>query len=292
MNKDVILTELQIDEIKKAADKERRKFGIIEAPIAGDLFMLIEQEGIAICQYPFPTSKKSHMDANITRFETGSDQMIFIGLNTAIYYDEQLFALAHELYHYITKTGKAYETDMDEEDQRTEKMADRFAAELLLPSEVLNHMVMAQFKTSCLKKVTNLRLLRFIARLQSEWWLPYRALVLRLNEEKYITNEQVDTLFKIDDRDKESIYGKIFYSIAPDSYTKLNAITRRTDVSNWVLETFIMNFEDGSLTEDEFVRLLDLFGRQPDDFGFDLTVDDSDLDELNELFEGGDADES
>lgn len=123
--------------------------------------------------------------------------MIFIGLNTAIYYDEQLFALAHELYHYITKTGKAYETDMDEEDKRTEKMADRFAAELLLPSETLNHMVMAQFKTSCLKKVTNLRLLRFIARLQSEWWLPYRALVLRLNEEKYITDEQVDALFKI-----------------------------------------------------------------------------------------------
>ena len=67
-------------------------------------------------------------------------------------------------------------------------LADRFAAELLLPSKTLNHMVIEQFKTSCLKKVTNLRLLRFIARLQSEWWLPYRALVLRLNEEKYITD--------------------------------------------------------------------------------------------------------
>ncbi|MFR8312614.1 MAG: ImmA/IrrE family metallo-endopeptidase [Ruminococcus sp.] len=30
---------------------------------------------------------------------------------------------------------------MDEEDKRTEKMADRFAAELLLPSEILNHMI-------------------------------------------------------------------------------------------------------------------------------------------------------
>ena len=291
MNKDIVLTELQIDEIKKTADKERRKFGIIDAPIAGDLFMLLEQEGIAICQYPFLTSEKSHTDANITRFETGSDQMIFIGLNTAIYHDEQIFALAHELYHYITQTGKAYETDMDEEDKRTEKMADRFAAELLLPSEILNHMIIEQFKTSCLKKVSDLRLLRFIARLQSEWWLPYRALVLRLNEEKYITDEQVDTLFGIDDRDKESIYGKIFFSIAPDCYTKLNTITRRTDVSNWVLEIFIMNFEDGSLTEDEFVKLLNLFGKRPDDFGFDLIVDDSDLDELNELFESGDIDE-
>ncbi|MFR8312613.1 MAG: hypothetical protein ACLVBP_09845 [Ruminococcus sp.] len=70
MNKDIVLTELQIDEIKKTADKERRKFGIIDAPIAGDLFMLLEQEGIAICQYPFLTSEKSHTDANITRFET------------------------------------------------------------------------------------------------------------------------------------------------------------------------------------------------------------------------------
>lgn len=41
MNKDIVLTELQIDEIKKTADKERRKFGIIDAPIAGDLFMLL-----------------------------------------------------------------------------------------------------------------------------------------------------------------------------------------------------------------------------------------------------------
>lgn len=64
-----------------------------------------------------------------------------------------------------------------------------------------------------------------------------------------------------------------------------------TDVSNWVLEIFIMNFEDGSLTEDEFVKLLNLFGKRPDDFGFDLIVDDSDLDELNELFESGDIDE-
>ena len=56
MNKDIVLTELQIDEIKKTADKERRKFGIIDAPIEGDLFMLLEQEGIAICQYPFLTS--------------------------------------------------------------------------------------------------------------------------------------------------------------------------------------------------------------------------------------------
>ena len=32
--------------------------------------------------------------------------MKFIGLNTAIYYDEQIIRLANELYHYMNKTGK------------------------------------------------------------------------------------------------------------------------------------------------------------------------------------------
>lgn len=292
MNNEIALTELQVDQIKEYADKERKKFGVIDVPIAGELFMLLEQEGIAICQYPFPTSKKSHTDANITRFESESGQMIFIGLNTAIYYDEQLFALAHELYHYITQTGKAYDADADEEDKLTEKKADRFAVEILLPSKVLKSRIIEQFETSQLKNVSNLRLLRFIARLQSEWWLPYRALVLRLCEEKYITDSQVEELFAIDDRDENSVYSKILCGISPDNYKKLNTITKRTDISAWVMETFIQNYEDGDMTDDEFASILKLFGKETDDFGFDLSVDAADVDELDELFEGGGVDES
>lgn len=253
--------------------------------------LLKQKEKIAICQYPFPTSKKSHTDANITRFESEFDQMVFIGLNTAIYYDEQLFALAHELYHYITQTGKAYDTDADEEDTLIEKKADRFAAEILLPSGVLNSRVIEQFATSKLDNVSELRLLRFIARLQSEWWLPYRAWVLRLYEEKHITEAQVEKLFAIDDRDKNSVYNKILCGISPDNYKKLNTITKRTDVSAWVMEIFIQNYEDGDMTDDEFVSILKLFGKEPGDFGFDLSVDAIDIDELDGLFEGGGVDE-
>lgn len=124
--------------------------------------------------------------------------------------------MAHELYHYITQTGKAYDTDA--KDKLIEKKADRFAAEILLPNGVLNSRVIEQFATSKLDNVSELRLLRFIARLQSEWWLPYRALVLRLYEEKHITDAQVENLFAIDDRDKNSVYSKILCGISPDNY--------------------------------------------------------------------------
>lgn len=293
MNKNVVLNDFEVEELQRLADEARKSFGIYgDVPIANDLFVLLEQKGIVICQYPFPTTKKSHTDANITRFELDENSLVFIGLNTAIYYDEQIFALAHELYHYITKTGKAYNSEIEYEDQLTEKKADRFAAELLLPSDVLHSTVVKQFKSTNLMGITELRLLRFIARLQNEWWLPYRSLVLRLHEEGYIDKSCANRLFEINDRDKNSVYGKIFFSLAPDCYEKLNTATKRTDISASVLEIFIQNYEDGSMTDDEFAELLKLFDKKPSDFGFDFNVEENDLNELQELFEGGDTDES
>ena len=82
---------------------------------------------------PFPKTEGSHTDAAITLFETDKGMVMFFGLNTSLYYDEQLFCLVHELYHYMTRTGMAYELDKEEEGSDIEYMADRFAAELLLP---------------------------------------------------------------------------------------------------------------------------------------------------------------
>ena len=187
MKREIVLTEEQINEIKKLADNTRKEFGIFgDVPVAKDIFTLLEKKNIILCQYPFQTEVKSHMDANITWFETKYGSITFIGLNTSLYYDEQIFALAHELYHFITKTGKAYEADEEDEDKLTEKKADRFAAELLLPGEALRSRVVSQFKSSDLSTVTELQLLRFIARLQEEWWLPYRSIVFRIWEEGYI----------------------------------------------------------------------------------------------------------
>lgn len=292
MNNEIVLSEKQIDEVKQLADETRKLFGVYgDVPIANDIFMLLEKKEIVLCQYPFHTKKESHLDANITWFETDYGPITFIGLNTSLYFDEQIFALAHELYHYITKSGKAY-TDIDEEDKVTEKKADRFAAELLLPREALHSRVISQFRSSNLDEVSDLRLLRFVARLQNEWWLPYHSLVLRLYEEGYIKQNMFDNLFAIDDRDSESRYSKIFASVAPDCYKILNEKTERTGISNQVLEEFIQNYEDGNMTDDEFVELLSMFGKSPVDLGFDLYVDDDDMSDLEELFEGGGADES
>lgn len=285
MKREIELTDGQIVEIKEMADNTRKEFGIFgDVPIAKDIFMLLEKKDIILCQYPFQTEEKSYMDANITWFETKYGSITFIGLNTSLYYDEQIFALAHELYHFMTKTGKAYEADEKDEDRLLEKKADRFAAELLLPKDALHARVIAQFRNPDLSLATELQLLRFIARLQEEWWLPYRSIVFRIWEEGYIGEDMFDSLFHIDARNPDGKYARIFSNMAQDCYRILNERTRCTEISSHVLELFIQNYEDGYVTDDDFVELLGLFDKSPEDFGFELSVDAEDMEELQELF--------
>lgn len=287
MNNEVVLTAMQISDIKDKAKEVRRLFGIDdEVPIAKEIFMLLEKRNIILCEYPFEASQGSHTDATLTRFEANGESLVFIGLNTSLYYDQQIFALAHELYHFITQTGKAY-TDEELENPLIEKMADRFAAELLLPATELERRVIKEFGKRSIDEARYLRTLRFIARLQSEWWMPYHAIVNRLHEEGYL-NEYFDKYYEIDDRKESSIYCRIFQAINQESYLTLNKRTNRKGVSSVALETIILNYEEGRMSDDEFAELLCLFGKTPEEFGYDLNTSAEDLEELNDLFEGGD----
>lgn len=202
----------------------------------------------------------------------------------------QIVALAHELYHFKTKTGKSYSED-ETENPLLEKMADRYAAELLLPRETLRSHVIAKFGKEKIDCALYLRTLRFVARLQCEWWLPYRAIINRLFEENYIDQSFYDRLYQIDARDSQSIYCKIFKALDPEKYDLLNNRTNQKGVSLSALETILLNYEDGLVPDDEFIDLLELFGKSPNDLGYEIGVSKEDLEELNDLFESGEQDE-
>ena len=287
MKNEIILTPEQIEKIKNIANDVRKLFGVFgDVPIANDIFMLLEKNNIILCEYPFEASEGSHTDATLTRFETQDEPLVFMGLNSSLCFDEQIFAIAHELYHFVTKTGKSY-TDDEQEDPLVEKMADRFAAELLLPWDTLHSQVISEFETDQINSDFYLRTLRFIARLQCEWWLPYRAIVHRLFEENYINKDFFEKLYEINDRDENSVYGRIFRTLDSEKYAMLNHRTRRKGVSSTALETILLNYEEGAVTDDEFVDLLMLFGKSPEDLGYELSVSGEDLEDLNDLFEGG-----
>ena len=278
-----VLRREDIEEVKKLSIQTRKDFGVFpNVPLGSDIRMILEKEDILLCEYPFADSEGTHTYGNITWFKNGEETFTFIGLNTSSYYDEQIFALAHEIYHYKTKTGKAYSLDMDIEDELIEKKADRFAAELLLPAEELKNRVFESFGSYDISGFAELKILRFVARLQCDWWLPYKSLIKRLSEENHITESVYLTLYELECRDQNSIYGKILKNTDNEISQLLNKKTKTIGISNRVLETVINNYEDGLIDDDEFTKLLLLFNKKPDDYGFEM-VDELD-DELEEYF--------
>ena len=289
----IMLNEVQVDEIRKLAGDERRFLGFVgETPIANDIFTILDRLDIMLLEYPIESEgDRPAFSAAIMYSEEGDKKLTFIGLNTADYYDKQIFAIAHELYHYYTKSGSHLSRPEDEESSLIEVKANRFAAEFLLPETVLESIVLDEFKTSTLEKVQHKTLLRFIARLHCTWWLPYRSLVKRMHEIGAISAEQYAELYSVDERDLQGEYGKIGQAINKEVFLKLNQPTKNIGTSPNEIEIIIRNFEDNLIDEDKFAETLSLFNRTPDEFGYEIKVSQEDIDELDAFFSGEDDDE-
>lgn len=289
----ITLDEVQVDEIRKLAGDERRFLGFVgETPIANDIFTILDRLDIMLLEYPIePEGDRPAFSAAIMYSEEGDKKLTFIGLNTADFYDKQIFAIAHELYHCYTKSGSHLSRPEDEESSLIEVKANRFAAEFLLPETVLESIVLDEFKTSSLEKIQHKALLRFIARLHCTWWLPYRSLVRRLHEIGAISSEQYAELYSIDERDLQGEYGKAGLATNKDEFLKLNQPTKNIGTSPNEIEIIIRNFEDNLIDEDKFAETLSLFNRTPDEFGYEIKVSQEDIDELDAFFSGEDDDE-
>ncbi len=294
MKKTVTLNEVYVEEIRKLAKDKRQSLGFIGVtPIANDIFAILDQLGIVLLEYPIESEGgRPALSAAIIYSEEGDKELVFIGLNTADYYDKQIFAIAHELYHYYTKTGSHLSRLDDEDSNFIETKANWFASELLMPEAFLKGIVLEEFKSSSLTKVNTKALLRFIARLHCTWGLPYSSIVRRLGEIEAISKKQYDELYEVDERDPNGDYGKIGRAINKEIFSKLNTATKSVGTSPHYIEIIIRNFEDNLIDEDRFTDTLSLFNKTPGDFGYEITVSDEDLDELNDFFNGEGDDES
>ena len=270
MNSSVVLSKLQIESIRKLARDQRQALGFVgETPIANDIFTILDNLDIRLLEYPIKSEgDRQAFSAAIMYSEEGGRKLVFIGLNTADYFDRQIFAIAHELYHYYSKTGSHLSRLEEEGENIVEAQANRFAAEFLLPQSVLESIILDEFKTSSLEKIQFKTLLRFIARLHCTWWLPYRSLARRLKEIGAISNKQYQELYAMNERDLDGEYGRLGKAINRDVFVQLNTVTNRVGVSPKDIEIIIRNFEDGLMSEDKFADTLSLFGKNPDDFGY------------------------
>jgi Zn-dependent peptidase ImmA (M78 family) len=289
-----ILSELVDREIIELALRKREDLRIgFDIPIANDIFMLLEKLNIILVEYPVQNHGEIGFSAMLLCIQENNMELSFIGLNSADYFDKQVFAIAHELYHFWIKDYKAHlsrfeDTQMD----LTEAKADRFSAEFLLPKKAMEDIIRNDFKTIDLRNVKIPSLLRFIARVHCVWWLPYKSIVKRLFEVKSISGQQYELLYSIDERSPDSEYYQIGIATDKDSFSKLNEQTKRIGTAAKYIEETIRNFEEGIINESDFVKVLRLFDKNPEDFGFDFNINENDAAEFAAYFQGVAKDEN
>jgi Zn-dependent peptidase ImmA (M78 family) len=290
MNRKIKLSTQEIESIRELARSKRFALGFSDdPPIANDIHTILDKLEIILLEIPIEAEgDKPAFSAVILCSEEGGESLMFIGLNTADYFDKQVFAIAHELYHFFTKTGSHLSRQDGQGDDDVEAKANWFAAEFLLPEDVLKRRVFEEFKSYSLETVQIKVLLRFIARLHCTWWLPYRSLVKRLWEVQAITEQQYEELYKIDERDRDGEYFRIGKSTQSDDFIRLNTATKTIGSSPSAIEIILRNFENSLIDEDTFARTLGLFDKSPSDYGYEISVSQDDLDELRDFFEDED----
>ncbi len=284
MSCSINLSEFEVEEIRKLAEEFRRKAGIIgDVPLAGDIFTILDNIDIKLLEYPVKGSaEKPAFSAALIYYKEQNQEFVFLGLNTADYFDNQIFAVAHELYHYVTKNPSQLCRLSEHHDDLIETKANRFAEELLLPEKAISSIILREFKHFQLNKLRTNVLLRFIARLHCTWWLPYRAIVKRLHEMEVISSQQYKLLVALDERDMEGGYSFLGKAIDRETFCKLNSITCKVGVSQQNIEVIIRNFEDGLLSEDQFAELLATFNKVPEDYGYSSGISQDDLTDIKE----------
>jgi len=260
-----------------------------ESPIGNSFSDILECHKIILLEYPIKRAGGNSFSAMFMRSKSDSDNFSFIGVNTSDYYDKQLFAIAHELYHFSVHDEPHISRDGDASDPEEIK-AEYFAAEFLLPLDVLQRAIIKEFGTIEISALPKSALLRFIARLQCTWWLPYKAIVNRLLETRAITSVVFDGLYAVDERTPTEQYYRVGLSTNAHYFTLLNTITNKVGTSASNLENALRNYEDDIISEDELIRGLRLFDVEAEDFGIEFVPDISD-EEWDAFCIGGVSDE-
>lgn len=99
-----MLTEQDLYRIEELAKDKRRVFELGMGPLGDNLFKIVRSLGIKLVQVPFPDDKGNDVDPFSALYLSSKEKghsICYIGINTTDYWDRQLFALAHELYHHL-----------------------------------------------------------------------------------------------------------------------------------------------------------------------------------------------
>ncbi|MCM3763050.1 ImmA/IrrE family metallo-endopeptidase [Alkalihalobacillus oceani] len=290
------LTGKERYELEKLVEQKRDMFQLGMGALGDGILQLVAKLDIGMLYLPKePGTHEEPLSAMyLSSKEKEGNILSFIGVNTAQYYDTQLFAIAHELYHHWEETEDLYLCrNMEEAKGLRERKANQFAASFLLPSKTLKEAILEKNNYELSVDNWNLSaLLRFIARLHLDYKTPYKSIVRRLVEVEALTDQALyQTLWSQDVRNETSLYYKIAMSYDADVFTLLNKKTHKMGADARLLEHMLQNYESAIIGLDELAEDLSLFGKQLNEYGLEEELEQGLMEDMLREIEEGEADD-
>lgn len=267
----VKLDHKTIDEIKNLARKKLIEYSKLSDVIGGQIFDILELDNKVLYS---PVE-----DEEIWGFSERIKGKSFVWINTAIAYDKQVFAAAHELYHlWFGNSGEIILKSNIEELNNTvalsedELKANRFAAEFLINEDLL----LQEIRTYGIDK--NKIGIKDILKLSNLFLVPYKTMVKRLYEIDLINKKQYSELIDLPNEEVKIWRNRLGLSL-PTRENKIgldNLVDRAMEL-----------YERKKITREKLEYLLDFAGLTMEEMGIKeeepyIPPTDEELDEIME----------
>lgn len=185
-----------------------------------------------VVYYPLTNEENNGFHVTGVPFVDGSKHN-FVFINTAQTMEKQVFTAAHELGH-IWNVDEFVIKDLglEESPELREMIINRFAAVLLIPEKIFDRSVFAGFKEygNSDRTITIINLLKIIVNLMNQFFVPMKAIVLRLVELNYFLPEVADDLLGNAALPKEEIDHRVQELIAEFGFIKF----QKPSMKRWI----------------------------------------------------------
>lgn len=272
-----------IDGIKELVKEKRVNYAL--APIGEKIFEWIAEQNADI-HFELVDLDSDKIDGMLYIPRSGLDKAYII-LNAKKPLINQIFAAAHEYYHYIKDYAQIKETpyicNFNALENVNEKRASRFAAEFLLPEDALRNEIKTFRKRVNRTEQSKLTFEDYAAisiLLTVKYQIPLKAVMYRLYEENYINNieEYIDNYNFIKDILKEV---KIFKRLVEHLYSDKN---HHFDVNSLIYRQMKNAYRSGLASRQEIMQdgeTLNLDMSMVYDFFDDIKEEDDEEDDTD-----------
>lgn len=176
-------------------------------------------------------------------------QFVFINTTKAI--QEQTWTAAHELGH-VWKVDSYVKEKLNQYSLDSEQLVNRFAAELLLPTDIFKKELIDKLKEYDYKgpKMSEEMMVRLVTYLMNYFCTPYKAIIRRFIELGYV-EENSETQFLTGFEKQIDLYKRL---IVENQYTRLETVNRAYSMGS--MEQDICMLEENEIYSDKKVDRL------------------------------------